>query len=60
MTNLKDLEECEKYNSLVYVEFLEFLCRCALSIHDVGRKEGDIALAVEDIVYKLISVLWAH
>ena len=63
MTNLEDLSHSEKYECLLYVEFLECLCRVSISYWDREIEEGRGQYSppfVEDKVYSILEMLWAH
>ena len=54
-TNYLDLKECHRYESLQFIEFLEFLCRFTITYFE-DREERDTDIASR--VYSLVEKLW--
>ena len=55
MTQLNDKETKKPYYSLVYVEFLDFICRIAIALWTKHEKEEG---GVEDKVFYLLELMW--
>ena len=53
MTILDETKDKEKYLHLVFIEFLDFLCRVAIS--SITLKD-----TIEDKAYMLIKILWKY
>mmetsp|Transcript_34104 Transcript_34104/g.52387 ORF Transcript_34104/g.52387 Transcript_34104/m.52387 type:complete len:92 (-) Transcript_34104:114-389(-) len=61
MTNLLDLSECTKYFHLVYVEFLELICRFSLAYwEDPMHGESQVPDQVSKKVECILCKLWEH
>lgn len=61
MTNLEDLARNDKYECLLYVEFLECLCRVSIMYWDYQIEIGNtkfLPRMVEDKVYSILEMLW--
>ena len=56
MTILKERQDERQYHSLVYVEFIDFLCRVALEI--VRIETENIPADVQIPVYDLLNRIW--
>ena len=56
---LNDLEDTQKYLSLAWTEFLEFICRVSMSYYDENRKELRLPpMEIEDKVLYILERLW--